>query len=166
MLKREAGNTSFWIAGRSGRDVKTTRCSTAKTHFFTRSKKQLFYCKEALEKCFFAVELRVVFTSRPLLPAIQTDVLPALLLCNVVYNFLCHCDSRHIGRTSQRLQDRIRQQLPKFVRIGRIPNSRNIFTRSGKSLTPVIFSESAIGQHLLDNLMCAKNYSDEKSTIL
>ena len=28
------------------------------------------------------------------------------------------------------------------------------------------FSESAIGQHLLDNPICAKNYSDEKFTIL
>ena len=37
-----------------------------------------------------------------------------------------------------------------------MPNSRNIFTRSGKSSTPVMFSESAIDQHLLDNpTVCA-----------
>ena len=41
----------------------------------------------------------------------------------------------------------------------------NISTRSGKYSTPVLFSESAIGHHLLDNLMCAKNYSDGKFTI-
>ena len=29
-----------------------------------------------------------------------------------------------------------------------------------------MFSESAIGQHLLDNPMCAQNYSDKKCTIL
>ena len=29
-----------------------------------------------------------------------------------------------------------------------------------------MFSYSAIGQHLLDNPICAKNYSDEKFTIL
>ena len=29
-----------------------------------------------------------------------------------------------------------------------------------------MFSVSAIGQHLLDNPMCAKNYSDKKFTIL
>ena len=30
----------------------------------------------------------------------------------------------------------------------------------------LFFSESAIGQYLLDNPTCAKNYSDKKSTIL
>ena len=44
--------------------------------------------KASVEKCFFAVEQRVLFTSRPLLPAIKNDLLPASLLCNVVYNFL------------------------------------------------------------------------------
>ena len=29
-----------------------------------------------------------------------------------------------------------------------------------------MFSDSAIGQHLLDNPICAKNYSDKKFTIL
>ena len=31
---------------------------------------------------------------------------------------------------------------------------------------PIMFSESAIGQYLLDNPICAKNYSDKKFTIL
>ena len=75
----------------------------------------------------------------------------------VVYNFLCHYDSRYVGGISQRLQDRIRQHVPKFIRTGQISNSRNIFTRSGKSSTPVMFSDSAIGQQLLDNFICAKN---------
>ena len=120
----------------------------------------------SVEKCFFAVKQRISFTFRPLFPAIKKNVLPALLSSNVVYNFLRHCDSRYVGRTSQRLQDRIRQHVPKFIRTGQIPNSRNISTCSGKSSTPVMFSDSAIGQHLLDNPICAKNYSDEKFTIL
>ena len=88
------------------------------------------------------------------------------LLSNVVYNFSCHSDSRYVGCTSQRLQDRIRHHVPKFIRTDQIPNSRNVSTRSGKSSTPVMFSESAIGQYLLDNPICAKNYSDEKFAIL
>ena len=71
-----------------------------------------------------------------------------------------------MGRTFQRLQDRIRQHVPKFIRTSQIPYSRIISTRSDKSLTPVMFSKSAIGQHLLDNLIFAKNYSDEKCTFL
>ena len=108
----------------------------------------------------------MIFTSLPLLSAIKKDVLPASLLSNVICNFSCHCDSRYVGRTSQRLQDRIRQHVPKFIRTGQIQNSRNIFTHSGKSAIPVMFGESAIGQHLLDKPICAKNYCDKKFTIL
>ena len=45
--------------------------------------------KASVEKCFFAIEQLVIFTSLPLLSAIKKDVLPASLLSNVVYNFLC-----------------------------------------------------------------------------
>ena len=122
--------------------------------------------KASVEKCFFVVEQRVIFTSRPLLPAIKKNVLPASLLSNVIYYFSCHCDSRYVGRTSQQLQDRIHQHVPKFIKTGQCPNFRNISTRSDKSSTPVIFSDSAIGQHFLDNSICTKNYRDEKFTIL
>ena len=50
--------------------------------------------KASVEKCFVAVEQRVIFTSRPLLQQSKKDVLPSLLLSNVVYNYSCHCDSR------------------------------------------------------------------------
>ena len=40
--------------------------------------------------------------------------LPTRMYClrlrksNVIYRFVCHCDTRHVGYTSQRLQDRIK----------------------------------------------------------
>ena len=43
------------------------------------------------------------------------DVLPALQKSNVIYQFSCHCDSWYVGRTSQRLQDRIKQHVPKSI---------------------------------------------------
>ena len=104
--------------------------------------------KASVEKCFFAVEQRVNFTSHPLLPAIKKDMLPASLLSNVVCNFSCDRDSRYVGRTSQQLKDRIRQHVPKFVKTGQISNPSNISTCSGKSSTPFMFSESAIDQYL------------------
>ena len=58
--------------------------------------------KASVEKCFFAVEQRIIFTSRPLL-AIKKDVLPTSFLSIVVFNFSCHCNSRYVGSTSQRL---------------------------------------------------------------
>ena len=112
--------------------------------------------KVSVEKCFFAIEQRVIFTSLPLLSAIKKDVLPASLLSNIVYNFLCHCDSWYVGHTFQQILDRICQPMPKFISTGQIPNSHNIPNCSGKSSTPVMFSESVIGLHLLNNCMCAK----------
>ena len=80
-----------------------------------------------------------------------------LIMCNSD-NTLYHCISRYVGRTSQQLQDRIRQHVPKFIRTGQIPNSWNTFSRFCKSLTPVMFREFAIGQHFLDNsTVCASN---------
>ena len=43
--------------------------------------------KATAEKCFFALDQRVIFTSRPLLPAIKKDMLSASLLSNVVIIF-------------------------------------------------------------------------------
>ena len=105
------------------------------------------------------------FRSLPPLFATEKDVLPASLSSNVVCNFSCHCDSRYVGRTSQRLPDSNCQHVPKFIKTGQIPNSRNTSTRFCKSSTPVMLSESAIGQHLFDNSMCAQYYSDKIFTI-
>ena len=58
--------------------------------------------------CFFSVEPRVIFTTRQLLPATKKDVLPSHHQNNVIYQFVCHCDSRYVGRTSQRFDERIK----------------------------------------------------------
>ena len=55
-------------------------------------------------------------TSFSPLPSTNKDVLPALQNSNVIYQFSCHCDSRYVGRTSQKLQDRIKQHVPKSIR--------------------------------------------------
>ena len=62
--------------------------------------------KIAINRCYQAVEPRVIFT-RKILPAIHKDVLPSFQQSMVIYQYVCHCDCRYVGRTSQRLQDRI-----------------------------------------------------------
>ena len=56
------------------------------------------------------------------LPYIQTHVACSPQRCftycaenSVVYEYSCHCDSRYVGRTSQQLQDRIKQHVPKWL---------------------------------------------------
>ena len=69
--------------------------------------------KMAVESCYGSVTIRVVFTSKRMLPVARKDVLSTTLKGSVIYEYSCHCDSRYVGRTSQRLQDRIKQHVPK-----------------------------------------------------
>ena len=123
----------------------------------------------SVRRCFFAVEPRVVFTTRSLLPSTKKDVLPASQKSNVIYQFLCHCDSRYVGRTSQRLEERIKQHVPKHIRNQQPSQDRTNLSRSCKSknldITHVVY-DSAIGQHLADNPTCAANYTNDRFVVI
>ena len=106
----------------------------------------------AVKRCFFSVEPRVVFTTRQLLPATKKDVLPSHHQNNVIYQFVCHCDSRYVGRTSQRLEERIKQHIPKSITNPPTPHIRQSLPCPGKDTSPWQLHESAIAQHLLDNV--------------
>ena len=123
--------------------------------------------KTAVKRCYFAVEPCMVYTTRQLLPTAKKDVLPASHQSNIVYQFLCHCDSRYVGRTSQRLQQRIKQHVPKTVLQENISQDRSTLARScsDRSFKAESFF-SAIGQHLLQNPTCALEYNDNKFSIL
>ena len=103
-----------------------------------------------------------------LLPVAKKDVLPAFHQSNIVYQFLCHCDSRYMGRTSQRLQQRIKQHVPKTILQKHISQDQSTLARSCKPIRSfkTETSFSAIGQHLLQNPTCAHKYNDNKFSIL
>jgi len=105
----------------------------------------------AVKRCFFSVEPRVVFTTRQLLPATKKDVLPSHHQNSVIYQFVCHCNSRYVGRTSQRLEERIKQHIPKSITNTPTPHIRQSLHHPEKVKSPQQFHESAIGQHLLEN---------------
>ena len=46
---------------------------------------------------------------------IKKDVLPSHHHSNVIYYFVCHYDSRYVGRTSQRLEKRIKQHVSRSI---------------------------------------------------
>ena len=123
--------------------------------------------KTAVKRCYFAVEPCIVYTTRQLLPAAQKDVLSALHQSNIVYQFLCHCDSRYVGRTSQRLQQRIKQHVPKTFLQRHTFEDRSSLARSCKPIRSLKAetSFSAIGQQLLQNPTCAREYNDGKFSI-
>ena len=72
--------------------------------------------KTAVESCYSSVSTRLVFTSKRILPVARKDVLPTTQKSSVIYKYKCHCDSGYVGRTSQRLQDRIKQHVPQRLR--------------------------------------------------
>ena len=126
---------------------------------FTRFQKKV---KSDVKQCFSAVE-HVLFTNE-LLPATNKDVLPALQKSYVIYQFSCHCNSRYVGRTSQRLQDRIKQHVLKSIRSCSSSQKRLLPARWYKSSTQTntqsLASDSAIGLHLLQNPTYAQHYDD------
>ena len=58
---------------------------------------------------------RVVCSTNQLLFATNKDVLLALQKSNVIHRFSCHCNSRYVGCTFQRLQSKSKQHVPKFI---------------------------------------------------
>ena len=86
------------------------------------------------------------------------------------YQFLCNCDSRYVGRTSQRLQQRIKQQVPKTILQEHISQDRYTLARSCICKPIRSFKAencfSAIEQHLSQSPTCAREYNDNKFSIL
>ena len=83
---------------------------------------------------------------------------------NVIYEYKCECDARYVGRTSQRLSDRIKQHVPHSIR-NKITPSRQQPKRDCRRNSSVS-CDSAIGKHLLCNTHCADSYSDDNFRIL
>ena len=115
-------------------------------------------CKTAVSSCFGAVKLRVAFSTRKMLPTVRKDVVPTKQQSMVVYQYVCRCDCRYVGRTSKRLQDRIKQHITKAIRNQAQPN-RDLFQSNHTST-------SAIGQHLLNNEKCASYCDDNQFSTL
>jgi len=106
-------------------------------------------------KCFFASNTRVIFKTRTIFPSFKKDVLPITNANSVIYKYNCSCDENYIGRTTQRLDVRMRQHVP-------LKLQNAILTRTS-GLSAV---ESAIGQHLIENSECARGFGIDRFEIL
>ena len=71
----------------------------------------------------------------------------------MIYQFSCHCDSRYVGRTSQRLQDIITQHVSKSIRS--CSSSKNVyFLLVGANLPPRLISSLLLLIQPLDFIFC------------
>ena len=85
----------------------------------------------AVKRCFFSVKPRRVCTIRQLLPATKKDALLSHYQNNVIYQFVCHCDSWYVGRMSQRIEEWIKQHIPKSITNPLTPHIRQSLPRPG-----------------------------------
>jgi len=122
----------------------------------------------AIKECYNSVQPRIIFSTKKILPAIYKDHVPTTQQCMVVYQYVCHCNCRYMGRNSLRLQGRINQHIPKFIRIKQIP-TKILPKRNCKEKIDILKlpqCDSTIGLHLLQNKECANNYNDQQFSIL
>ena len=66
-------------------------------------------------KTYHAVNLRVLFMSKPILQRSGKDLMTPKEKSLVVYKFKCCCDSSYIGQTSRHLTTRIKEHVPKCI---------------------------------------------------
>ena len=107
----------------------------------------------------------MVYSTRAMLPSAKKDSVPTTQKSCVVYEFSCQCEARYVGRTTQRLADRIKQHVPTSIR-KKSNTVREQPPRLCKNNNSKINCESAIGQHLLTNPECAKTYTDDNFRII
>ena len=116
-----------------------------------------FYRKKistTVSRCYGAVTPHVMFTSKPILRSSYKDSLPIHARSNLIYRFKCCCNSTYVGRTCQRLENRISQHVPKKIeKLLGLPTQQHS-------------EQSAIAEHLLNNPQCGKEYNREKFSII
>ena len=100
-----------------------------------------------------------------MLPSAKKDSVPTTQKSCVVYEFSCRCEARYVGRTTQRLADRIKQHVPTSIRTEN-STTREQPPRTCKNSNSKLKNDPAIGQHLITNPECAKPYSGDNFRII
>ena len=100
-----------------------------------------------------------------MLPSAKTDCVPTIQKSCVVYEFSYRCKARYVGRTTQRLADRIKQHVPTSIR-KKSNTVREQPPRKCKKNNSKIDCESVVGQYLIAIPECAKTYTDDNFRIV
>ena len=107
------------------------------------------------------------FSTRKIFPSIHKDAVPSIQQNMVVYEYVCRCDCRYVSRTSLRLEERINQHVPNFIRRKQQP-TKILPERKCKIRSIATYQQcgSAIGLQLMQNPECATQYSNDQFSIL
>ena len=110
-------------------------------------------------------EARVVYNSRVILPSAKKDSLPTTQKSCVVYEFLCRCEARYVGPTTEKLADRKSNMFSHSIR-KKSNTAREQQPRICKNNNSKFNCESAIGQNLITIPECSKTYTDNNCRII
>ena len=105
-------------------------------------------------RCYHAVNLRLIFISRPAFNCTNKDKLPIFKQSNLIYKFARRCNSTYVCMTCQRLEVRVKQHIPRSLLSGRLTSGH-----------PQAI-DSAIGEHLLTINSWRTSYEDDCSSVL
>ena len=107
----------------------------------------------------YAVQPRVIFTTRRLLPSIRKDVLSTIPSSNVHDEFKCRCGARYVGRTSLWLRERVKQYVP--LTVLHLPTGQRQPRRTWRNVESMaaVLCVLTIGSHLLSNPQCAEEHN-------
>ena len=99
--------------------------------------------------------MRVIFLTRTAFVSMRKDVLPPHHINSVIYKYTCSCGSDYIGRTSNRLDLRIKQQLPARILNLELKRSQLLNT-----------SGSSVADHLINSRECVAYFNVDRFSIL
>ena len=114
-------------------------CMRVRTHIHTHNYIYIYY---------FLAAVRGIFQTRTAFVPMRKDVLLSHNVNSVIYKYTCSCGSYYIGRTSNRLNLRIKQHLPACI--------LNIELKRGQLANT---SGSSVAEHMIDSRECVVDFN-------
>ena len=93
---------------------------------------------------------------------------PSIHQSMIVHEYVRRCDYGYVGSTSLRLEERINQHVPNFIGRKQQP-TKIVPERKYNKMRSIATHQqcvSAIGLHLMQNLECATQYSNDQFSFL
>ena len=116
--------------------------------------------KLVTEGTFFASKVNCIFSQRTTLPPTPKELLAAYTTSCIISDYKCECDARYLGRTTQRLGERIKQHIPSAIQNKTISFHHQLRRQCCSDSN--ISCDSVIANYLLCNAHCAASHSDTK----
>ena len=109
----------------------------------------------AVGNCYFSAAVRVIFLNRTAFVSMCKDVQPPHHINSIIYKYTCNCGSDYLGRTSNRLDLRIKQHFPARI--------LNLELKRGQLVNT---SGSSIADHMINSKECVVDFNVDRFGIL